>query len=119
MKQQLGSRTPPEKDDLLVVNSVVLPLSHMPGTGLPVPGMVLLLVVLVVEAPPEACLVATAWCAVEPLVHAPKAVQPTCVGRIGMVDDAVLKRDRAHARGLSRVRCQVRAGTRRELRQGF
>ena len=32
-------------------------------------------------------------------VNAPEPVQPARVGRVGMVDDAILKRERAHARG--------------------
>src|SRR5207253_6789219 len=56
------------------------------------------LVVLVVAAPPDARLVAPLGCAVEPLVHAPEAVQSARIGGIGVVDDAVLERERAHAR---------------------
>src|SRR5260370_12525894 len=95
MKQGPGCRAPPEKDDLLVANSFVLPLSQMPGTGTPVPGMVLLLVVLVVAAPPRACFVATEWRAVEPLVHAPDAVQPAVVRRVAVVDRAIPHPERA------------------------
>src|SRR2546427_13243139 len=65
------------------------------------------LVVLVVAAPPEARLVATLGRAVEPLVHAPETVQPARICGIGVVDDAVLERERAHARRLSRIRCNV------------
>src|SRR5260370_10775939 len=50
-----------------------------------------LAVVLVVAAVPEAALVAPAWRAVEPLVHAPEAVQSARIGGIGVVDDAVLE----------------------------
>src|SRR6266849_522643 len=53
--------------------------------------------VLVVAAPPEARLIAPVGCAVEPLVHAPEAVQPARVRRVGVVHDAVLERERAHA----------------------
>src|SRR6266850_4624829 len=55
------------------------------------------LVVLVVAAPPGARLIAPPGCAVEPLVHAPEAVQPARVRRVGVVDDAILERERAHA----------------------
>src|SRR5207249_1394257 len=65
------------------------------------------LVVLVVAAPPDARLVTPLGCAVEPLVYAPEAVQSTRIGGIGVVDDAVLERERAHARRLSRIRCAV------------
>src|SRR5437016_4448393 len=54
-------------------------------------------VVLVVAAPPEAGLVATEWCPIEPLVHAPEAVQPARVRRVGVVHDAILEHKRAHA----------------------
>src|SRR5271165_2034513 len=56
------------------------------------PGSVLL--VLVVAAPPDARLVAPLGSAVEPLVHAPEAVQPAGIGGIGVVDDAVLEHER-------------------------
>src|SRR5688572_22747687 len=49
------------------------------------------LVVLVVAAPPEALLVPPLGCAVEPLVHAPEAVQSARIGGIGLVDDTVLE----------------------------
>src|SRR2546425_2087667 len=62
------------------------------------------LVVLVVAAPPDARLVAPLGGAVEPLEHAPEAVHSARVGGIGVVDDAVLERERAHARPLARVR---------------
>src|SRR5437899_287132 len=65
------------------------------------------LVVLVVAAPPDARLVAPLGGAVEPLVHAPEAVQSARIGGIGVVDDAVLERERAHARPLARVRGHV------------
>src|SRR5204863_7157906 len=73
------------------------------------------LVVLVVAAPPDARLVAPLGCAVKPLVHAPEAVQSPRIGGIGVVDDAVLQRERAHARPLARVRRRVGSGRGREL----
>src|SRR3989475_9984402 len=73
------------------------------------------LVVLVVAAPPEARLVAPLGCAVEPLVHAPKAVQSARIGGIGVVDDAVLERECADARPLAHERGRVGSGRGREL----
>src|SRR6058998_264946 len=73
------------------------------------------LVVLVVAAPPGARLVAPLGRAVEPLVHAPEAVQSARIGGIGVVDDAVLERERAHARPLARVRGRVGSDSGREL----
>src|SRR5256712_10337733 len=58
------------------------------------------LVVLVVAAPPHARLVTPLRGAVEPLVHAPEAVQSARIGGIGVVDEAVLEHERAHARPL-------------------
>src|SRR5262245_28653895 len=52
-------------------------------------------------APPEPSLVATLGSAVEPLIHAPEAVQAARVGGVRMIDDAVLQRERAHAGPLS------------------
>src|SRR5262249_52517790 len=71
----------------------------------PRPGSAL--VVLVVAAPPDARLVAPPRGAVEPLVHAPEAVQSPRIGRIGVVDDAVLEDERAHARPLAYIRGRV------------
>jgi hypothetical protein len=53
--------------------------------------------VLVMAAEPDAGLVAPAWRAVEPLIHAPEGVQPARVRRVGVVYDAILERERAHA----------------------
>src|SRR2546421_8503507 len=77
-------------------------------------SMVSLAVVLVVAAPPEAGLVATEWRAVEPLVHAPEDVQPALVRRVGVVDDAILERERAHPGPFSPVRRPVRSNARRD-----
>ena len=77
------------------------------------------LVVLIVAAPPDARLVAPLRCTVKPLVHAPEAVQPACIGGISVVDDAVLERERAHARPLARVRGRVGSGHGRELGDRF
>src|SRR5712692_10346869 len=74
------------------------------------------LVVLVVAAPPDARLVTPLGGAIEPLVHAPEAVQSACIGGIGVVDDAVLEYERAHARPLPRVRGHVGSGHRCERR---
>src|ERR671921_1253394 len=68
------------------------------------------LIVAVVMLPPHALLVAPLGCAVEPLVHAPQAVHAARVGGIRVVHDAVLERERAHARPLARVRGHVRPG---------
>src|SRR6267378_2474165 len=74
------------------------------------------LVVLVVVAPPEAGLVATLGRAVEPLVHAPEAVHSARIGGIGVVDYAVLERERAHARPLAPVCGHVGSAHGREHR---
>src|SRR5207247_111305 len=67
--------------------------------------------VLIVAAPPEAGLVAPFGGAVEPLVHAPQAVHAARIGRIGVVDDAVLERERAQALSLTYERRPVGAGS--------
>src|SRR5882672_29234 len=48
------------------------------------------LVVLVMVAPPDARLVAPLGCAVEPLIHAPEAIQSARIGGIGVIENAVL-----------------------------
>src|SRR5712691_5317782 len=78
------------------------------------PRLLSALVVLVVAAPPDARLVTPLGCAVEPLVHVPEAVQSARIGGIGVVDDDVLERERAHARPLAQVRGRVGSGHRRE-----
>src|SRR5882672_7444497 len=70
--------------------------------------------VFVVAAPPEARLVTPLGGAVEPLVHAPEAVQSARIGGIGVVDHAVLARERAQARPLARVGGHVGSGHGRE-----
>src|SRR5258708_3408880 len=66
--------------------------------------------VLVVAEPPHARLVAPLGRAVEPLVHAPEAVQSARIGGIGWVDAAVLEHECAHARPLARVCGRVGSG---------
>src|SRR5262245_43451707 len=53
--------------------------------------------ILVVAAPPDVRLVAAPRSAVEPLVHAPEAVESARVGGISMVDGALVEDERAHA----------------------
>src|SRR5262245_22748560 len=72
------------------------------------------LVVFIVAAPPDPRLVTPLGGTVEPLVHAPEAVQAAGIGGIGVVDDAVLERERAHAWLLARVRGHVGAAHGRE-----
>ena len=74
------------------------------------------LVVLVMAAKPDARLVTSLGSAVEPLVHSPEHVESTCIGGIGVVDDAVFERERAHARSLAGVRGHVGPCHGRDLR---
>src|SRR5262245_13956698 len=71
--------------------------------------------VLVVTPPPDPGLVAPFGCPVEPLVHAPQAVESARVGGIRVIDDAVLEGERAHARPLTRVSGGVGPGHGRDL----
>src|SRR5688572_29391972 len=71
--------------------------------------------VLVVAAPPDARLVPALRGAVEPLEHAPEAVDPARIRGIRVIDDAVLEHERAQARPLARVRTDVGSGRRRQL----
>src|SRR5262245_66643431 len=70
---------------------------------------------IVVAAQPVARLDAPPGRAVEPLVHAPEAVQSARISGIGVVDDAVLEHERAHARPLAGERGHVGSGHRRDL----
>ena len=49
-------------------------------------------------APTDTGLVARLGCAVEPWVQTRETINSTCLGGIRVVDDAVLKHERAHAR---------------------
>src|SRR5438132_8463489 len=66
-----------------------------------------LALVLVVAAPPDAGLVASLGGAIEPLVHAPEAIQSARIRGIRVIDHAVLERERAHARPLADVGVHV------------
>src|SRR3954464_13663724 len=76
------------------------------------------LAVFVVASPPRARLVATLGGAVEPLVHAPEAVQSARIGGIGVVDGAVLAHERAHARPVAMVGGHIGSAHGRELGLG-
>src|SRR5438045_5909666 len=71
--------------------------------------------VLVVAAPPDTIFVAAFGRAIEPLVHAPETVQSARISRIGVVNDAVLERERAHARSLAYVGVHIGAAHGGEL----
>src|SRR6516164_2079120 len=77
------------------------------------------LVVLVVAVPPDARLVAPLGGAVEPLVHAPKAVQSARIGGVGVVDDAVLEHEGAHTWPFARVGGCVGSANGREPGDGL
>src|SRR5215472_12453945 len=55
------------------------------------------LVVLVVTAPPDAGLVAPLGRPIEPVVDPKERVDAACICGIGVVDGAVIERERAHA----------------------
>src|SRR4051812_21308517 len=61
-------------------------------------------------APPDAGLVASLGRAVEPLVHAPEAVQSARISGVDVVDAAVLAHEGAYARPLARVGGDVGSG---------
>src|SRR5690349_22832979 len=66
--------------------------------------------VLVIPPEPDSRLIAAPGCPVEPLVHPPQRVQAAGISRIGVVDHAVLQRERAHAGALAGVGRYVGAG---------
>src|SRR5207302_812657 len=73
-------------------------------------------VVFVAAAPPRASarLVASLRRPVEPLIHPPQAVEAARVGGVRVVDDAVLERERAHARRFAEERVEIDAHALRE-----
>src|ERR1700683_2669410 len=76
--------------------------------------MVSLALVLVMAAPPDAGLIAAARGAVQPRVHAPQDVDPALVGRVCVVDDTIIERERAHAGPFAPVGLPVGSHGRRE-----
>jgi hypothetical protein len=66
-------------------------------------GVLRELIVFVVAAPPDARLVAPLGGAVEPLIHALESVHSARIGGIGVVNNAVLKCERAHTRPLAPI----------------
>src|ERR1700682_1978077 len=73
------------------------------------------LVVVVVTAPPHARLVASLWRAIEPLIHAPEGIHASRKCRVGVVDDAVLEHERAHAWPFAYVGGDVGSGHERVI----
>ena len=59
--------------------------------------------VLVVPTEPQPGLVTPLRRPVKPLVHSPERIKAARVGGVGVVDDAVLERERAHTRRLAGV----------------
>ena len=76
------------------------------------------LLILVVTAPPGTLLIPASRSAVEPLVHAPKAVQSAGIGGIGVVDDAVVGHERAHPWPFAGVGARIRSAGSGELNNG-
>src|SRR3954452_5052503 len=67
--------------------------------------------ILIVPAEPDVGLVPPLRRAVEPLVHPPHGVQSAGVAGVGVVNNAVLQRERAHARPLPSIGGHVGAGS--------
>src|ERR1700722_961249 len=73
------------------------------------------LAIFVMTAEPRPGLVASLRRAIEPLVHAPEAIQSAHIGGIAVVDDAVLDDERAEARPIKRVGRPVGSAHGRQL----
>src|SRR5262245_30731300 len=61
------------------------------------------LVIFIMATPPHSGLVASQGSAVEPLIHAPKAIQSSGIGGVGVVYRSILPNERAHARPFAGV----------------
>src|SRR5689334_9680996 len=85
-----------------------------PGQGV-TPGLASALSVFIVAFPPGSGFIAPPGCAIEPLISAPQAVQTPRIRGIGVIDDAVLARERAQPRPLTHERGQIRSAHRRAL----
>src|SRR4051812_18788992 len=66
-------------------------------------------------APPDSGLVAPLRSPIEPLVHAPDAVESARVRGIRVIDDAVFEHERTQARPLARVRGDIGSSHGRDL----
>src|ERR1041384_7678718 len=71
--------------------------------------------IFIPAANPEAGFITSVWRAIEPLVQAPQAVQPARERRVSVINDAVRKRESAHARHLADVGCPIGADGCRDL----
>jgi len=61
------------------------------------------------RAAPDAGFVAAHRGSVEPLIHAPEAIQPARIGGIAVIDDAILQHERTHARPVHAYRSPRRS----------
>src|SRR4051794_41054137 len=65
--------------------------------------------VLVMALPPDAVFVAPERRAIQPLVHAPQAIESARVGGIGVIHHAVAQHEGAHAGAIADVSRRIRA----------
>ena len=63
--------------------------------------------ILIMTSPPYAGFITALGSAVQPLIHAPQAVETAGVGGIGVVDDTVFDDERAHPGAITRVSSAV------------
>src|ERR1700761_4277886 len=75
--------------------------------------------VFIVSAPPNAVLIASLGRAIEPLIGAPQSVEAPRIGRIGVVNGAVLDREGAHAWSIAHECSSVGPARFREPRDGL
>ena len=95
---------------MLATNADTLALRSIQITRFALPPLSRFSCVLVVPPKPRPRLVPPFRCAVKPLVHPPERVEAARVGGVGVVDDAVVERERAHARRFAGVGGDVSAG---------
>src|SRR5580704_821959 len=76
-------------------------------------------VVLVVAPPPDARLVAALGSAIEPLVSAPQRIEPSRIGRVRVIDRAILKDKGTHSWSIACVGGRVGSAHGGELANGL
>src|ERR1700753_877933 len=87
--------TAPAKSSAVTARKAAPPPRRLPRTSA--------LAVFIVPSPPDAVLIATLGCTVQPRVHAPQRIQAAREGRIGVINNALIERECTHAGPLAHV----------------
>src|ERR1041385_1697814 len=76
--------------------------------------------VFIMSVPPETAVLVPAFgSAIEPLVHSPESVETSGISGVGVINDPVLERERAHAGTFADVGIDVGTGSGCEFGRSF